>query len=114
MRVSKIMCDRCGAEIMRNPISILFNIADRETGNVMLGTVLPEWDGEILNYDFCEKCTEEIMRFAKSKPENQVLVVTEPTEKEMADIAEAIKNEPAILLPAEQPTVEIITDSPPP
>lgn len=114
MRVNKIVCDRCGAEIIGNPINILLNIADRETGNIMLGAVAPEEWEELLNYDFCEKCTEKIIQFAKAKPENQVLVVKDLTEKEMADIAEAIKKEPVKILPAEQPTVEIVSDSPAP
>ncbi len=108
MRISKIVCDRCGAEIKEHPTRIFPEVVDRETGDIKVGTARASWDGSLMNYDFCDECTVEIIQFAKTKPENQIVMLREPTEKEMVDIVEAIKKEPVKLLSAENPTVEVL------
>lgn len=103
MRISKIVCDRCGADIKEHPNKIFPEVVDRETGDIKVGTVRASWNGELMNYDFCDECTEEIIKFAKTKPGNQVVVLREPSEDEMVDIAEAIKEELEVTIPAEEP-----------
>ena len=91
MKIQKIMCDRCGKEITGNPIKIYPEIVDRENGDLLIGTVLPSWDGDLLEHDFCEECTEKIMRFAKGEMEDSEseppMQPQEPTEKEQKPTA---------------------------
>ena len=118
MKIQKIVCDRCGTEIINNPVCILPHIVDRDTGSITFGTVLQGWDEELQNYDFCEECTEEIMQFAKKRPEgfekDAVIQIKVPTEEELAGIQKAMKNMPprVAMVDHKEPTIEMVTAEP--
>lgn len=113
MKEIKITCDRCGVEIKEHPVKICPEVVNRETDYIQT-SIRPAWGRDLQKYDFCDKCAEEIVRFAKTKPKPTppVLIMRELTEKEAVDLAEKIKKEPVTILPAEQPTTEIV-ESPP-
>lgn len=107
MKVSKIICDRCGKEIIGEPTKIyMHKVSDgkQELTEEML---------EMLNRDFCDECTEKIMNFAKSDIENMdalILKFNEPTEEEIEAIKKAMKDMPprVILVEPTDPTVEVV------
>lgn len=120
MKVNKIMCDRCGKEITGNPIRIFPEVVDRESDTILVGMVKADWNGEMLNYDYCEECTEKIMKFAKGNMEgleNDVVIqIKEPTEEEIAGIKKAMKDMPprVVMVEPKEPTVEVVTAEPKP
>ena len=48
MKVIKILCDQCGAEIVGNPFVFWMNEVDRDSGDVI--------DSEPIEKDFCKPC----------------------------------------------------------
>lgn len=121
MKIQKIVCDRCGKEIINNPVGILPHIVDRETGIVTFGTAIQGWDEKLQDYDFCEECAEKIIQFAKKKTEefekNAVIHLKEHTEEELADIEKVIKDKPLTTIMAaepKEPTVKSVTEEPKP
>lgn len=118
--MKKIVCDRCGKEIAGNPNRIFPEIVDRESGGILTGTVKANWDGEMLNHDYCDECTEKIMKFAKGDMEgleNDVVIqIKEPTEEEIAGIKKAMKDMPSrvVMVEPKAPTVEVVTAEPKP
>ena len=76
MRIQKIVCDRCGKEITGYPVEIFPRYVDRECGEESWpdrDDPLPDWAEKMRNTEFCERCTEKIVRFAlgglKENPE---------------------------------------------
>lgn len=76
MRIQKIVCDRCGKEITGYPVEIFPQYVDRENGEESWpdqDDLLPDWAEKMQNTEFCERCTEKIVRFAlgglKENPE---------------------------------------------
>lgn len=115
MKVSKIVCDRCGTEIKeKNPIRMSLEISDEETSD----TIKVLW--AFADYDFCDKCSEEIMQFAKKKTEgfekDAVIQIKEPTKEELAGIKKAMENMPprVTLVEPKEPTASFVTTEPEP
>lgn len=102
MRISKIVCDGCGKEIMGDPIKVFAEKVDRETGDFTT-------EGSAALYapdkDFCDECFNRIKSFIETMGKEEVLVIKPTTEKEIAELREAIKNAPLTIL-QEEPTVE--------
>ena len=79
----KIICDRCGADISKEPAHGLIWMAMRGYGaNVNIDEFL---DGDWSGMDFCEDCMAEIKAFILSKP---------ATPKEEPKDAELVETEP--------------------
>ena len=120
MKVNKIMCDRCGKEITGNPIRIFPEVVDRESDTILIGTVKSDWDGTMLNHDYCDECIEKIMRFAKGDMEglekDVVIKIKEPTEEELEGIKRAMKDMPprVTMVAPKEPTVVVVTAKPEP
>ena len=65
MRQVKILCDRCGREIEGYPVKVIPELADRDNDELLPENVHhPEWMEKIQDKDFCEACTEKIVRYA--------------------------------------------------
>ena len=66
MRTVVIKCDRCGKVIEGYPVSIAAQYIDRDSGDFWPdnGEKLPDWAEKITGRDFCEKCTDKIVRYA--------------------------------------------------
>lgn len=121
MKIQKIVCDRCGKEIINNPVCIFLHIVDRETGIVTFETAIQGGNEKLQDYDFCEECAEKIIQFAKKKTEefekNAVIHLKEHTEEELADIEKVIKDKPLTTIMAaepKEPTVKSVTEEPKP
>lgn len=66
MRKVVISCDRCGKVIEGYPVNIAAEYVDRDSGDFWPDSVekRPDWSQKIAGRDFCEKCTEKIVRYA--------------------------------------------------
>ena len=66
MRTVVISCDRCGKEITGYPVRIIPEYVERESGDLCpeLDEGFPELPEKIRDRDFCEKCTDKIVRYA--------------------------------------------------
>lgn len=65
MRKTVIICDRCGKEIEGEPLKVLYVFIQREK----MAPLLNLWDTFTAQKDtpeLCEKCVDEIMKFAKT------------------------------------------------
>lgn len=74
MRQIRILCDRCGREVEGYPVKIIPELTDRDNDKLIPENVQsPEWVEKIQDKDFCEACTEKIVRYAlggmKKNPE---------------------------------------------
>lgn len=57
MKITKIVCDRCGKTIIGYPINIMAGYADRETGDI-LGADVAEPVPDLDKLDFCWECVK--------------------------------------------------------
>lgn len=65
MRQIRILCDRCGREVEGYPVKIIPELTDRDNDELIPENVQsPEWVEKIQDKDFCEACTEKIVRYA--------------------------------------------------
>lgn len=66
MRTVVISCDRCGKVIEGYPVNIAAEYVDRDSGDFWPDSVekRPDFSQKIAGRDFCEKCTEKIVRYA--------------------------------------------------
>lgn len=66
MRIIK--CDRCGKTIEKDIKPFAFAICDSDTGEPFEGNPFRGWD-------FCKECKDEVLEFARKKPEKAVIPV---------------------------------------
>ncbi len=64
MRPVKIVCDRCGTEIIGNPKKIFIEETERESGDFILSRPF-----ETSKMDFCDNCIGELAKQIMSKDE---------------------------------------------
>ena len=102
MRISRIMCDGCGKEIHGNPLQIIIERVDRETGDFDYKSAY------IPKKDFCDECMERIKQFVEGtapkepeveepKPADPIVEESKPEEPvpEEPVPEEPIQEEPA-------------------
>lgn len=78
MRIIK--CDRCGKTIEKDVKLFAFAICDSDTGEPFEVNPFRGWD-------FCKECKDEVLEFARKKPEKAVIpvaVIAETPEKPKA------------------------------
>ncbi len=65
MRQVRMLCDRCGGEIEGYPVKIIPELAGRDNDELLPENGQhPEWVEKMQDKDFCEACTEKIVRYA--------------------------------------------------
>lgn len=65
MRVTKIICNKCGEEIIDNPIRYCAEFVSREDVDISVG--YPVFNDALIDMDFCKKCAEEIFALINKK-----------------------------------------------
>lgn len=112
MKIQKIVCDGCGKEIEGNPIILVLESVDRETGEFVADDSATLYAPE---KDFCDDCFKRIKNFIETMGKyDAVLQIKIPTEEELACIEKMIKDNPPTIMAAEpeEPTADVVQEEP--